>query len=167
MSDFALFHQEKKGLGVRGWSLLLAASLIFLDQVTKWVITQALALHEAFSLFPGFALTLRHNQGAAFSFLAEGSGWQRWLFVSLAILISALLYVWLGRLAPRDKREAIALSFILGGALGNLWDRLYHGYVVDFILVYYKDWQWPAFNVADSAITIGACLFALGMFKKH
>jgi signal peptidase II len=112
MSDFALFHQEKKGLGVRGWSLLLAASVLFLDQITKWVIIKALALYEAFSLFPGLALTLRYNEGAAFSFLAGASGWQRWLFVSLAIVISSFLYFWLGRLTPRDKREAIGLSFI-------------------------------------------------------
>lgn len=167
MSDFVLFHQEEKGLGVRGWSLLLAASVLFLDQITKWVITQALVLHEAFYFFPGFALTLRHNSGAAFNFLAEASGWQRWMFVSVAILMACLLYFWLGRLTARDKREAIALSFILGGALGNLWDRLYHGYVVDFILVYYKEWQWPAFNIADSAITLGVCLFSLGLFKKR
>lgn len=167
MPDFALFHQEEKGLGVRGWSLLLAASVVFLDQITKWVILKTLMFSEAFSLFPGLALTLRHNKGAAFSFLAEAGGWQRWFFVTLALFISGLIYFWLGRLTERNKLEAIALSFILGGALGNLWDRLYYGYVVDFILVYYKDWQWPAFNVADSAITLGTFLFALGLFKKN
>lgn len=150
----------------RQWALLLAAFIILFDQLTKWVIIKTFAFGENLSVFPGFSLTLRHNTGAAFSFLASESGWQRWLFVGLAFIISSSIIVWLGHLSKQERGESIGLALILGGALGNVIDRLWFGYVVDFILVYYKEWQWPAFNIADSAIFIGVVLYALSVFKK-
>jgi signal peptidase II len=101
------------------------------------------------------------NTGAAFSFLSRASGWQRWFFTTVALSISTALVIWLRRLPPGQNRLAAGLALILGGALGNVWDRLQSGQVVDFIYVYYQNWYWPAFNVADSAITVGAGLLIL------
>jgi signal peptidase II len=150
----------------RRCALLLATLIVILDQATKWMITQTFLFEETLSIFPGFSLTLRHNTGAAFSFLATAAGWQRWFFVGLAFIISSIIIIWLGRLSKDDKSESIGLALVLGGALGNLIDRLWFGYVIDFILVYYKDWQWPAFNIADSAIFMGVVLYTLSTFKK-
>jgi signal peptidase II len=103
-------------------------------------------------------LTYVHNTGAAFSFLSDAGGWQRWLFAALAIIISGVLAVWLARLQKHETLLAVALSLVLGGAIGNLIDRVAYGYVIDFLDVYYQDWHWPAFNIADSAITLGVIL---------
>ncbi len=109
--------------------------------------------------------TLAFNTGAAFSFLADESGWQRWLFTALAIGVSAVLVVWLGRTRRGEWRTALPLALIVGGAIGNLIDRLRFGHVTDFIQVYHGDWYFPAFNVADSAISVGAVLLiAFGLF---
>jgi signal peptidase II len=116
------------------------------------------------AVLPFFNFTLAYNSGAAFSFLADAGGWQRWFFVALALAISAGLVVWLYRLRANVWGEAVAITLILGGALGNVIDRLWHGHVIDFIDVYYQNWHWPAFNVADSAITVGAVLLVLQSF---
>jgi signal peptidase II len=145
----------------------IAIIIILLDQISKLLISQKFAYEEIKPILPSIALTLRHNSGAAFSFLADASGWQRWFFVFLALFVSGTILIWLKNLNAHQKLEALGLSFILGGALGNLWDRLQQGYVIDFILLYYKEWEWPAFNIADSAIFIGVILFIITLFRKN
>jgi len=140
--------------------LLLSAAVIALDQWTKALIVAHLYVGQRVVLIPHLLdLTLAHNTGAAFSFLAGAGGWQRWLFTLLAIGISLAL-VWALARTPRGAwRNALPFALIIGGALGNLIDRLRLGYVVDFILVHWRnDWYYPAFNVADSAISVGAVL---------
>lgn len=146
--------------------LTISAVIIALDQVTKGIMVSWLALYETVAVMPYFNLTMAHNHGAAFSFLAQESGWQRWFFISLAVTISFILLIWLAKLKPSAKLEAISLSLILGGAIGNVIDRFYYGYVIDFLDVYLGASHWPAFNVADSAICIGAVLLILDSFKS-
>lgn len=141
--------------------LWLSAVIVITDQATKqWAMSQ-LQLYEPMTVMPFLNFTLTYNTGAAFSFLSQAGGWQRWLFVGLALTVSSVLVAWLYRLPNNRRWLACALSLILGGALGNLWDRLSLGYVVDFIDIYYGPWHWPAFNVADSAISIGAVMLLL------
>ena len=135
--------------------------VLLLDQVTKLLVDAKLAMHQPLPLMPMFSLTKVYNPGAAFSFLGDAGGWQRWFFIALSLGVSLFLFFWLRRLGPRDGRIALALALILGGAIGNLIDRLVYGYVIDFLDVYYGDWHWPTFNIADSAIFIGACLLIL------
>ena len=142
----------------------LTVIVIIVDQLSKYQAGQYLVLHEPMAIITGFNLTLMHNTGAAFSFLSQAGGWQRWFFIGLASVIGIGIIVWMIGL-PSEKRWLTAsLALILGGALGNLWDRVVLGYVVDFIEVYYSDWYWPAFNVADSAITIGAVMLIIDAF---
>lgn len=136
----------------------LSALVVVLDQVTKYLAETLLVMHQPVSVLPSFNFMLTYNTGAAFSFLAGAGGWQRWLFLGLGSLVSIGLIVWLRRLEPGDKWLAAALALILGGAVGNLIDRAWLGQVIDFIQLYYDRWYWPAFNIADSAITIGAAL---------
>ena len=117
-----------------------------------------LDLYDPVSVLPFFNFTLTHNPGAAFSFLSNAGGWQRWLFIGLTIVISVILIHWLRNVPRGETRLSVALTLVLGGALGNLWDRLTLGAVIDFIDLHYHGWHWPTFNVADSAITIGAIL---------
>lgn len=139
--------------------LWLSAVIIVLDQLSKWWVLANTSVGEQVSVIPGFLYrTLAFNRGAAFSFLADGGGWQRWLFQLLAVVISMVLIVWLARTARRDWRTAIPLALIVGGALGNLIDRVRVGQVTDFVLVYFGRWPYPAFNLADSAICVGAVL---------
>lgn len=145
--------------------LWLSALVIVVDQVTKRVIDSAMQLHQTIELIPYFQLTYMRNQGAAFSFLSGAGGWQRWFFIGLAIVASVFIFVWLRKLDPSRRREAVAWALVLGGALGNLIDRILYGYVIDFLDVYVGDWHWPAFNVADSAITVGVALLLLDSFK--
>lgn len=145
--------------------LSVAAVVLILDQLTKWLSTMYLSMSSSYTLFPGFDLTLRHNTGAAFSFLADAAGWQRWFFVILALVVSIIIITWLKQLNKAQKMEGLGLALILGGAIGNLIDRLLNGYVIDFIVLYYKEWQWPAFNIADTAICVGVFLFIVGMIK--
>lgn len=140
----------------------LAAVIIILDQISKQWVSAALTYGEPVVFTSFFNFTLLHNPGAAFSFLSTAGGWQRWFFAVLAAAISIVLVVWLTRVAHR-RYEALALALILGGALGNLYDRVLLGYVVDFIVVHYQDYYWPAFNIADSAITGGAALLIIDM----
>ena len=135
----------------------LSVAVIALDLATKWWISSTFDLGESREVTPFFNLVLAHNAGAAFSFLAGAGGWQRWLFTIVTIAISIGLVVLLRR-HGRHALLASAFALVLGGALGNLYDRLTLGYVVDFIQVHWAGWHFPAFNVADSAITIGVVL---------
>ena len=145
--------------------LLVSALIVVLDLWTKNIATQALTLYRPVELTSWLNMTLAHNYGAAFSFLSDAGGWQRWLFTGLSSVVTVVLIVWLLRLSAREKITAAALGLIIGGAVGNLADRINHGYVVDFIDVYYHDWHWPAFNLADSAITCGVILLLIdGLF---
>jgi signal peptidase II len=151
-------------IGALKW-LWLSALVIVLDLSTKAIASQYLVMHQPLPVFPGFNWTLMHNTGAAFSFLSDASGWQRWFFSIIAIVVSVGITVWLKRLQSNQVWLAVALALILGGALGNVWDRLTLGYVVDFIQVYYDKWAWPAFNIADSAITIGAVILVIDSLR--
>jgi signal peptidase II len=137
------------------WLSLLA---LILDQGSKLAVAGSMQLYESIPILPYFNLTYVHNSGAAFSFLSQAGGWQRWLFAGLAVAISIAITVWLARLQKHEVLLAAALSLVLGGAVGNLIDRLAYGYVIDFLDMYYRDWHWPAFNIADSAITLGVAL---------
>jgi len=143
------------------WLSLIA---LVLDQWTKIAVDGSMRLYESIAIIPGFNLTYVHNTGAAFSFLSEAGGWQRWFFAAMALIISAVLTVWLYRLKSHETLLAVALSLVLGGAIGNLIDRLAYGYVIDFLDVYYQSWHWPAFNIADMAISVGVFLMLLENF---
>jgi len=145
----------------------LAVVLILLDQYTKTLASSGLEYARPQAVFSWFNLTLHHNSGAAFSFLSNADGWQRYFFSAIAVVISAVLIVWLYRM-PRDQwLLALSLGLILGGALGNLWDRLTLGYVVDFISVHYGRYYFPTFNLADSAISVGAACMLLDSFIQR
>lgn len=149
--------------------LLLSALVIALDQFTKWLALARLGSVGSVEVIPGVLnWTLAFNPGAAFSFLADQDGWQRWLFAALALGVSAILIVWLARTPRHDWKEAAPLALVIGGALGNLIDRLRLGHVVDFIHVHWQGvWHYPAFNIADSAIFVGAVmLIAFGLFRR-
>ncbi|NOR68292.1 MAG: lipoprotein signal peptidase [Methylomarinum sp.] len=140
------------------WLSLIA---LVLDQWSKIAVDGSMRLYESIAVIPYFNLTYVHNTGAAFSFLSEAGGWQRWFFAAMALIISTVLIVWLYRLKKHETLLAIALALVLGGAIGNLIDRLAYGYVIDFLDVYYQSWHWPAFNVADMAISLGVFLMIL------
>ncbi len=148
--------------------LLLSAVVIVLDQLSKWWALTALApAGTPHPVIPGFLnWTLAFNTGAAFSFLAGSTGWQRWFFVALAVVISGVLVSWLSRTARGDWKTALPVSLIIGGALGNLIDRLHASQVTDFIHVYFREWNYPVFNLADCGITVGAvALVVFGLFQ--
>ena len=150
--------------------LLVSALLIALDQLTKvWALSALQPAGMPHPVIPGILnWTLAFNTGAAFSFLAESGGWQRWFFVLLAVAISGALVVWLARTVRSEWRTALPLALVIGGALGNLIDRLHASQVTDFIQVYYRDWYYPTFNVADCGITVGAVLLILfGLRPAH
>jgi len=153
---------------MRNFSMLkwlgLSLFAILLDQGTKLAIDSSMKLYQSIPVLPFFKLTYVHNTGAAFSFLSEAGGWQRWFFAGLALAISCVIAVWLARLKQHETLLAVALALVLGGAIGNLIDRLAYGYVIDFLDVYYQTWHWPAFNIADSAITLGVVLMLLESF---
>jgi signal peptidase II len=141
----------------------LSLVVIVLDHLSKWLASSLLTYAQPVELLPVLDLTLLHNRGAAFSFLSDAGGWQRWFFAALALVVSGWIAWWLYHL-PRDKRWlAASLALILGGALGNLIDRLWLGYVVDFISVHWGDAYFPAFNIADSAISVGAGMMIVDM----
>lgn len=164
---------------LRLWLLLILA-LIGLDQITKQFALTYLSLYEPQPLLPLLNLSLVYNPGAAFSFLSQADGWQRWFFIGLSLCISVVLAVWLTRLQPAEKWTRLSLSLILAGAVGNLIDRVAYGYVIDFIDFYYpaqsclplfmrlgQNCHWPTFNVADSAISVGAVLLLCGQFFEN
>ncbi|MBL1322036.1 MAG: signal peptidase II [Methylophaga sp.] len=144
--------------------LWLSGLVIVLDQASKWIMSSLLSLHDTLAVMPFFNLTMAHNYGAAFSFLAGAGGWQRWFFIGLTTVISIALFIWLKKLSSYAKLEAISISLILGGAIGNVIDRIYFGYVVDFLDFYYGTAHFAAFNIADSAICVGAGLLILDSF---
>ena len=146
--------------------LWLSLVVIVLDQSTKFLVTRFFELYERVEVLPVLDFTLLHNTGAAFSLLAGASGWQRWFFIALACVVSVLLVAWIWRTPRGDKLLPLALSLILGGAVGNVIDRVVHGYVVDFIHAHWGAAYFPAFNIADSAITIGAVLLILDAFRE-
>ena len=142
----------------------LSGLVVILDQITKYFADSNLDYRVPVNVFTGLNMTLVYNQGAAFSFLSDAGGWQRWFFMALSLVISIVLVIWLLKLDKSRTYLAWGLALILGGAVGNLIDRSLYGYVIDFIDVYYSTWHWPAFNIADSAITVGAGLLILDMF---
>ncbi len=136
----------------------LATAVVALDQWTKALALRLLEYAEPVVVSGFFNLTLLYNKGAAFSLLSDAGGWQHWLFSGIALVVAVLISVWLYRLPARARLEPLALALVLGGAIGNLIDRLRFGHVVDFIQLHYRELYWPAFNIADSAITVGAVL---------
>jgi signal peptidase II len=150
--------------------LWLSLAVILLDQATKQIAESMLTLYESVYVMPLFDLTLLYNKGAAFSFLSDQDGWQRWFFTVLALVVTVVLTVWLWRLKQQEKWVAVALSLIIGGAVGNVIDRILFGHVIDFLHFHYQEHYWPAFNIADSAITIGVMVMmfdALVLAKKR
>ena len=147
-----------------GW-YALAGVVVALDQWTKALALRLLEYAEPVVVTGFFNLTLLYNRGAAFSLLSDADGWQHWLFSGIALVVAVLISVWLYRLPARARLEPLALALVLGGAIGNLIDRLRFGHVVDFVQLHYRDLYWPAFNVADSAITLGAGLLLLMLLR--
>lgn len=146
--------------------LALSFIVLIIDQFSKLLVLYYLQPYEKVHLLPVLNITLLFNRGAAFSFLAGGTGWQQWLFVVLAVVFSIGILVWLRRLPPRGRAWlAAGLALILAGALGNAIDRVWHSHVIDFIQVHYDDsWYFPTFNIADSAITVGAIIAIIDAF---
>jgi len=153
----------RNGTAALGW-YTLAALLVLLDQYTKGLASAHLDYGRPQEVFSWFNLTLAHNTGAAFSFLDDAGGWQRYFFSTVATVVSGVLIVWLFVMPRSQRLLAVALTLILAGAVGNLWDRVTLGYVVDFISVHYAQHYFPAFNIADSAITVGAACMILDSF---
>ena len=144
----------------------LAVTVVILDQLTKYIASTSLEMFKPVAVMPMFNWTLMHNTGAAFSFLHDAGGWQRWFFAIIAIVVSIVIFLWIKRFQQHEKWQAIALALILGGAVGNVIDRIWLGYVVDFIQVYYQQWYYPAFNVADSAIFIGVVMIIIDTVRE-
>jgi len=157
-------HTSPRGRSLLFW-LMLAVAIVIIDQVTKVYFNTQYQYGERHNVLPFFDLTLMYNRGAAFSFLADESGWQRWFFTALGIGASVVI-VWLLRKHAANTRFSLALTLIMGGAIGNVIDRAVYGHVVDFLLFYWKDWYYPAFNVADMGIVCGAILLVLDEFLK-
>lgn len=143
--------------------LWLSAVVLALDLWTKSLAENSMQLYQRIEILPFFNFTLAYNSGAAFSFLADAGGWQRWFFALIALVATIVIIAWLLRLRA-ERMVALALALILGGAVGNLWDRLTLGHVVDFLDFHWAGYHFPAFNIADTAITIGAVLLILDMF---
>jgi len=147
--------------GASNW-LWLSMIVILIDQWTKRLIVTGLAEFESISVLPFVELMRLHNEGAAFSFLDTAGGWQRWMFISIGIAVSCVILVWLRQLPAKGQSLlAAGLALVLGGALGNVIDRVLYGHVIDFVRVFFGEWPFPAFNVADAAISIGAALLVI------
>lgn len=143
------------------WFLLLSLLVIILDQASKLWILANVPLYYDINILPIFDITYVRNFGAAFSFLSDAGGWQRWFFTGIAAVVSVLLTYWMYKTDWQEQRQLWSFGLILGGAIGNVADRLAHGFVVDFLHFYYQNWHFPAFNVADIAISCGAALLIL------
>lgn len=148
--------------------LILGISVVVADQVSKLFADRLLTFGEPMAIMPSLNLTLLYNRGAAFSFLSDETGWQMWFFIVVTVVVVVFLFRWLLLLGKNEQLSAVALILIISGAIGNLIDRVVYGYVIDFIDIYYESWHWPVFNLADSAITIGAImlLIAINVEKK-
>lgn len=150
--------------------LWLSVLVLAIDQLTKYIVTQSLQLYESITVFSGFNITLVHNTGAAFSFLKDAGGWQRWFFIALSSIISCVVIIWIRTTPAHRKWLCCSLALILGGAMGNLFDRIHYGYVIDFFdvslgfLPFRLFNPWPAFNIADSAITAGIIMLVIDTF---
>lgn len=149
---------------MRNW-LSISAVVVALDLYTKHLIQRAFEYGEHLTITSFFDLVRYHNEGAAFSFLADAGGWQKWFFSGISV-IAVLVITYLLKKHQHQKLFCLGLALILGGAIGNLYDRLTLGYVVDFLSFHVNDWFWPAFNVADSAICVGVALLLIDSFKK-
>lgn len=164
--------QADEPVGMLHW-LWLSVIVIVLDYITKLVTIKTMTLHERIEILPFFNYTRAHNTGAAFSFLANADGWQRWFFAAISIGVSTALVVWLKKTPKSDRWMACCLALIVGGALGNLYDRLVYGYVVDFLDFHGSLFKmvlgyshFPAFNVADIAISVGAFMMAVDVIRN-
>lgn len=146
-------------------TIWIALVVVVVDQLTKWSALKYLTRHVEVAVMPFVNLTLVYNRGAAFGFLNDAGGWQNIFFMGVALVACAAIVYFLFRLRPNDVVVAIGLSLIFGGAAGNLIDRFLYGYVIDFVDVYYGSWHWPAFNVADSAISLGAISLFIDAFR--
>lgn len=164
MTDVDGSNKPAVATGMLKW-LWVSLLIVIADQVTKQMVSEVFVMYERLSVTPFFNLTLAHNYGAAFSFLADQGGWQRYFFTGIAVVISVVLLVWLHQTPKNDRWVAISLALILGGAIGNVYDRVMLGYVVDFLDFYYQSYHFPAFNVADSAISIGAVMMAIDLIR--
>jgi signal peptidase II len=147
------------------WYVLLALGVLIADQMTKWWAQMSLPMAQPIKVTDFLNWFLIYNPGAAFSFLSQAGGWQRWFFTVIGI-VAAIVIIWLLQKNTHDRPFCLALSLILGGAIGNVIDRLLYGAVVDFIDVHYDGWHWPAFNIADSAISIGATLIVINEIRR-
>lgn len=151
--------------GGSNW-LWLSFFVVILDQATKALVISTVKLQDSISLLPILDIVYLENTGAAFSILAQASGWQRWFFITLAVVVSLTLMIWLRRIRSDQTVLAIGLSLVLGGALGNVIDRVMHGFVVDFVYFNWRTWDFPAFNIADTAISIGAACLLIDAFLE-
>lgn len=154
-----LMQKTSSATGLR-W-LWVTIVVLLIDRLTKYLALQNLPPYAEVPVFPHFNLTLAYNKGAAFSFLNSASGWQGWLFGAIAFFVCVGIFIWLLRVPSKKRWLCIALALIMGGALGNLSDRLLYGHVIDFLDFYAFNWHWPSFNAADSAICIGAFMLFL------
>ncbi len=156
---------KQHNLQLKSW-LWISLLIVILDQATKILADGLLQYHQPVEVMPMFNLTLMYNEGAAFSFLANAGGWQRWFFLLLTLAVSTYLVYWLRKLKTHQVLQYTSLALILGGAIGNLIDRAIYGHVIDFIDVYYQQYHWPAFNIADSSIFVGAALLIYDTIKN-
>jgi signal peptidase II len=154
-----------KTTGLR-W-LWLAVLMFVFDQATKYLVISNMQLYQSIEILPLLNFTYVQNPGAAFSFLADQGGWQRWFFSIIAFVVSGLILYWLRTSKQTDVMLPVAFCLVLSGALGNLVDRLAYGYVIDFIDVFYGQWHWPAFNIADSAIFVGAAIIIIDALRNN
>lgn len=159
----------KSSATTRLFYLAIAAGIFLLDRWTKWLVSQKISLFESVTVIPGFfKITHLRNKGAAFSLFADApEAWRLATLVIFSVVAMVVVLVLLVKTSKQFSSQGAALSLILGGAIGNLWDRVLHGWVTDFLLVYYKRWEWPAFNAADSAICVGAVLLIAEMLFKR
>ncbi len=145
---------------------LISTIIVVADQVTKIIADRSIEMYEQIYVLPVFNLTLHYNKGAAFSFLSDAGGWQRYFFTAISAIVSIVLIIWLMRLARSEKIMTWALALVLGGAMGNLIDRVIYGHVIDFIQVHWNESYFPSFNIADSAITVGTVLLLIATFRE-
>ena len=152
-------------LWLHRWPLLISLLTLGLDRIIKFMALECLNYGQTIKILPVFNIILIYNTGAAFSLLSNMSGWQRWFFTGVALIVSGVILHWLAKLKKHQFLSALGLCLILGGALGNLIDRLYYGYVIDLFQLYWKNWFFPVFNVADIAITFGAIILAIEILR--